>query len=132
MKNYNIWNILSTQFNKNHILVNIISLLYILGGMVYLIFYFFNTNLDHNLLTYLFYITFLWILAYGMFFEVVNLQYFLFGVCFLKLSDIQNYFDFNNFVIKSNNIDLFVLMSFNFILGIFSIIYSVYLSINKR
>ena len=131
MKNYNIWNIISTQFNKNHISVNVISLLLILGGMVYFIFYFFNTNLDNNLLPYLFYISILWILAYAMFFKVVSLNYFIFGVYLLKSSDIQKYFDFNNFVIKSN-IDLFVLMSFFYISGIYLIIYSVYLTINKR
>lgn len=131
MKNYNIWNIISTQFNKNNISVNVISLLLILGGIVYFIFYFFNTNLDNNLLPYLFDISILWILAYAMFFEVVSLNYFIFGVYLLKSSDIQKYFDFNNFVIKSN-IDLFVLMSFFYISGIYLIIYSVYLTINKR
>lgn len=131
MKNYNIWNIISTQFNKNNISVNVISLLLILGGIVYFIFYFFNTNLDNNLLPYLFNISILWILAYAMFFEVDSLNYFIFGVYLLKSSDIQKYFDFNNFVIKSN-IDLFVLMSFFYISGIYLIIYSVYLTINKR
>ena len=131
MKNYNIWNIISTQFNKNNISVNIISLLLILGGIVYFIFYFFNTNLDNNLLPYLFNISILWILAYAMFFEVDSLNYFIFGVYLLKSSDIQKYFDFNNFVIKSN-IDLFVLMIFFYISGIYLIIYSVYLTINKR